>query len=73
MRRSAVKRPRWLADDLPTTFGLIVSLWLCALIVIAVVVAPLFGLTAAWATAITVLLFLVPICRRITAKRTFRS
>lgn len=68
-----MKRPRWLGDDLPATFGLTVSLWLCALIVIAVIVAPLFGRTVAWAAAITVLLVLVPICRRITAKRTFRS
>jgi hypothetical protein len=53
--------------------GLTVSLWLCALIVIALVVAPLFGRTVAWAAAITAILVLVPICRRITAKRTFRS
>lgn len=68
-----MKRPRWLADDLPAMVGLTVSLWLCALIVIALVVAPLFGRTVAWAAAITAILVLVPICRRITAKRTLRS
>lgn len=68
-----MKRSRWLGDDLPATFGLTVSLWLCGLILIAVLVAPHFGWMVAWAAAITVLLVLVPICIRITARRTFRS
>lgn len=68
-----MKRPRWSKGDLPATFGLTVSLWLCALILIAVFVAPLFGSVVGWAVAIAVLVVLVPICIRITAARTFRS
>ena len=68
-----MKRPRWSSGDLPAALGLLLSLWLCALILIAVFVAPLFGRIAGWAVAITVLLVLVPICIRITARRRFPS
>jgi hypothetical protein len=68
-----MKRPRWSSGDLPAALGLLLSLWLCALIVIAVFVAPLFGQIAGWAAAITVLLVLVPICIRITASRRYQS
>jgi sulfite exporter TauE/SafE len=66
-----MKRPRWSKGDLPAALGLTLGLWPCALILIAVFVAPLFGSAVGWAVAITAFVVLVPICIRITATRTF--
>jgi hypothetical protein len=55
--------------DLPATMALTIVLWLCSLILIGLVVAPLFGAKVAWIVAIGLLVAFLVLCWGVCAYR----
>jgi hypothetical protein len=55
--------------DLPATMALTLVLWLCSLVLVGLVVAPLFGQRVAWIVAIGLLLVFMTLCWGVCAYR----
>ena len=55
--------------DLPATMALTLVLWLCSLILVGLVVAPLFGPKVAWIVAIGLLIMFLVLCWGVCAYR----
>jgi hypothetical protein len=55
--------------DLPAMMALTMVLWLCSLVLVGLVVAPLFGPRVAWIVAIGLLLVFLALCWGVCAYR----
>jgi hypothetical protein len=55
--------------DLPATMALTLVLWLCSLVLVGLLVAPLFGWRVAWIVAIGLLVVFLALCRGVCAYR----
>lgn len=58
--------------DLPATMALTIVLWLCSLILVGLVVAPLFGPGVAWIVAIGLLVVFLALCWGVCTYRLIR-
>ena len=58
--------------DLPATMALTLVLWLCSLVLVGLVVAPLFGATVAWIVALGLLVVFLALCWDVCAYRLIR-
>ena len=55
--------------DLPATMALTIVLWLCSLVLVALVVVPLLGWQVAWIVAIGLLIVDLALCWGVCAYR----
>ena len=55
--------------DLPATMALTVVLWLCSLVLVALIIVPLFGSNVAWIVAIGLLIVDLALCWGVCAYR----
>ena len=55
--------------DLPATMALTIVLWLCSLVLVGLVIAPLFGSQVAWIVAIGLLVVFLALCWGVCAYR----
>ena len=55
--------------DLPATMALTIVLWLCSLVLVGLIVAPLFGAKVAWIVAIGLLVVFLALCWGVCAYR----
>ena len=58
--------------DLPATMALTIVLWLCSLVLVGLLVAPLFGAKVAWIVALGLLLVFLALCWGVCAYRLVR-
>jgi len=55
--------------DLPATMALTIVLWLCSLVLVALIIVPLFGPNMAWIVAIGLLIVDLALCWGVCAYR----
>ena len=66
-----MKQDRFLKTktDLPATMALTIVLWLCSLVLVGLIIAPLFGSQVAWIVAIVLLVTFLALCWGVCAYR----